>query len=214
MIVQHAARWLYIGPPKTGSTTLHTELQRPRFGGAMAQPGVQHDVLPPKGCEDYFKFATVRSPYHRATSLYWHFLTDIRAAEAEASKVSPAYNMPFRTDLYSFEQFMELMISDRLPFEPLRNAFFRNTLTWWLRAVKLDAIIRLENLEDAFKALPIWHDKDNTPNFGRYNSVGTPGWRFMMNPTVIHLVEIWAGEDFEKFGYAKLAGAFRGPLTC
>ena len=33
MIIHHARRWVYLGVPKTGSTTMHLLLSRPPFDG-------------------------------------------------------------------------------------------------------------------------------------------------------------------------------------
>lgn len=214
MIVNHIQRWVYFGPPKTGSTTMHAELTKSRFSGVYVTPGVQHDTRLPPGTEEYFKFATVRDPYSRAASLYWHFLTEYRAMEAETTGVEPSYLLPFRTDYFSFEVFMRHLLDGVLPgISGAAGAqdFYVRPISWWLTDVRLDATLQLEQLNAQFQNLPIWADRDISPGFGKYNSPGTPSWRFMRNPAVIPLIEQWAAADFVRYNYPRLSGHARGP---
>lgn len=65
MIVSHSLRYVYVGPPKTGSTTVHKWLTQPvLFDPARdmdtSKSGHQHSFKIPESARDYFIFVTTR----------------------------------------------------------------------------------------------------------------------------------------------------------
>jgi hypothetical protein len=75
MIINHKAKWIFVLPPKTGSTSLSALLQSPVFGGVRfvtGDPRVldQHWPWPPSGTEAYKLYLSVRHPVARVVSQF------------------------------------------------------------------------------------------------------------------------------------------------
>jgi len=65
MIISHSLRFVYIGPPKTGSTSMHVWLRQPVLFDALqdidtSKTGGQHDWIIPKDAIGYYVLATTR----------------------------------------------------------------------------------------------------------------------------------------------------------
>jgi len=71
MYVVRNAKFLYVRPPKTGSTSVFTALGQ-LFPGLQVIEGGMHAVGNVAAFSGYFAMLSVRSPYTRATS-YWRF---------------------------------------------------------------------------------------------------------------------------------------------
>lgn len=74
MIVSHPLRFLYAGPPKTATTSIHEWLQQPQL---LAEPwsekqGNQDSFADAPTDPGYYRFTTVRYPLDRAVSLWMH----------------------------------------------------------------------------------------------------------------------------------------------
>jgi len=210
MIINHEQRWIYIGPPKTGSTTMHKELPK-RFGGRYVNPEAQHDADIPEGCENYLILASVRDPYQRAVSLYWHYLRDVRRIRAIAQGINDrrSWNaMPFPAAEFPFDRFVE-MIKDGVVAEmnPATKTFYTHTLTRWLEpAVRIDRLLRLESLDDNWAALPF---VENHRGFPVHNAPGRQPWENHRTLFAVRTIEEWAAEDFDNYGYPRQT--FAGP---
>ena len=75
MIVCPRYRFVYLGPPKTASTSLHHWLSQAAFCATRWSPAGrtdQHDAQIPAEAGDFFTFASIRNPYARAVSLWRH----------------------------------------------------------------------------------------------------------------------------------------------
>ena len=74
MIVSRKRRFIYIGPPKTATTTLHHWLSQPALCESRWDPKGQdqHRTDLPDGCEDYLIVVSIRNPLDRAVSLWRH----------------------------------------------------------------------------------------------------------------------------------------------
>lgn len=71
MVISHSLKYVYFAVPKTASTSISNILIDKCEG---EQHGNWHNVVAPVECCDYYKFCTVRHPYTRAISLYFHIL--------------------------------------------------------------------------------------------------------------------------------------------
>jgi hypothetical protein len=209
MVINHQRRWIYLGPPKTGSTTLTYLLTdgddfrrsaAPRdlrvFGG-MKHAG-QHCMDIPRECASYFTFVSIRNPYSRAVSLWWHWNCESRRLDRPR---------------LTFDQFLVRLLDSQA--DPASNAlaggdFYHFTLSRWLRWVpRLDRIIRQEQLEGDLNELnlaaPITLPQINRSPAHRLGdgSLEKRGnWRdYLTSETASHVVA-WAKDDFERFGYA------------
>jgi len=138
MIISHRWRFVYVGPPKTASTTLHHWLSQPAFCDERWTPDRQdqHSVVIPPEVQDYFTFASVRDPLDRVISLWAH-------SQSPAS-LAGGWVWPM-----NFEEFV-------LEFQPQASWFYRLSQAELLAPVRLDAVVRFERLEqDLFRLPPI-----------------------------------------------------------
>ena len=74
MIVSHPLRFIYAGPPKTATTSLHEWLRQPRLQAEPWTPDQtsQHSFETAPAGPEYYRFATVRHPFDRTVSLWRH----------------------------------------------------------------------------------------------------------------------------------------------
>jgi hypothetical protein len=205
MIVQEQERWVYLGPPKTASTTMHIELVKPPWRGIRVDPEAQHDMEVPEPYRDFFVFGTVKNPYERAVSLYWHFLRDvrrIRAAEKGVTARTQLARLPLPHREFSMTRFLEMAIEGNLAvLEVPDNTFFCAPLTEWYQWTRVDAFIKAERLEEQFEALPFVNGRWS--HFSWHNDLPRGLWRDWRTPRTIELVNTWAGYDFQEYGYAR-----------
>lgn len=173
MIVNAKRRWVYVGAPKTGSSTLHCLLAFPPFNGVASE--CQHDSVPPD--ESYRTFISVRNPYSRAVSLYSHY------QKIEGRQLG-------------FEEFLRLLLggsaTGALRYHQTQAAFYRG-----LRA---DAMIRLESIHFNLHELQLVGEPFIVPWENRLTDVA---WQWLYEDRrLLGLVRDWAGEDFERYGYS------------
>jgi hypothetical protein len=138
VIISHRWRFVYVGPPKTASTTLHYWLSQPALCDERWKPERQdqHSVVIPPEVEDYFTFASIRDPLDRAVSLWAHSQGAASLAAGEAWPMG-------------FEEFV-------LEFQPNASWFYRLSQAELLAPVRLDGVVRFERLEeDLFRLPPI-----------------------------------------------------------
>jgi hypothetical protein len=204
MVINDECRWVYLGPPKTGSTTLtylltdgddwhnRQPVQRRVFGGSKFLG--QHSMDVPAQCADYLVFASVRNPFSRAVSLWWHWNFDSHKHQ--------------RQPILSFEAYLEMVLrsqDEALQQTVVGNGFFHFTLMRWFKWVpRIDRYIRQEYLQDDLNGLKI-ADPVTTP---RQNS-GTDvrmaenqPWQSYYCRQTIALVREWAQDDFHRLDYS------------
>jgi len=208
MIVNEKERWVYLGPPKTASTAMHDALQKEPWNGVQLDPGNQHDMLPPDEYIDFFVFGTIRSPYERAVSLFWHYLRDVRRIRGIMEGLSTRAEWttkPLPESEFSFEDYMRGVIDLRLRvIEDPSAPFFTYTISDWLHdAMPLNAYIRQEHLVEDFSALPFVDGREVV--FPKKNAPGRRPWKDYQNEKTIALVDEWATEDFKRFPYESQA---------
>lgn len=131
MIVSRKCRFVYVAPPRTGSTSLHTWLSQPALCDVpWDREANQHDCDVPADAREYFTFASVRHPVARALSLWRYFLCDPAAPKLR------------------FDQF----VTDLASLHP----FYSRRQVDWLRGVRLDAVLRAEQLTRVYTLPPIF----------------------------------------------------------
>lgn len=86
MLICHSRRWVYVGPPKTASTTLHQWLSQPALWDAASDekldgPDQQHLAEIPPGCREYLIVFSCRDEAERTRSLWRHHLAAARRGE-------------------------------------------------------------------------------------------------------------------------------------
>ncbi len=182
MIVSFLRQFVYLGPPKTASTSLHHWLSEPplcetRWDSAR---GGQHDSAIPSDATAFFTFASVRNPYSRAVSLWRHSVKDGQHAKPPIP-------------LMSFEEFIAWM--------PTAPRFYRASQSEIIAGAKLDAVVKIERIEDVIELPPIAPLRHQLPALPHLNRTGYDGWWNYYQPALAHAVRAHFAPDFQRFGY-------------
>jgi hypothetical protein len=204
MIISHRWRFVYVGPPKTASTTLHHWLSQPTLCDQRWTPDRQdqHSVVIPAEVRDYFTFASIRDPLDRAVSLWAHSQSP---ASLAGGGVWPM----------SFEEFV-------LEFQPQASWFYRLSQAELLAPVRLDGVVRVERLEEDLRRLPpiaaAGRAGEVLEPLPRFNETSHPPWERSCTPQrVARLAHLWS-ENFGLCGIGPQAeiasGAVRRNRRC
>lgn len=197
MVINRAKRWVYLGSPKTASTSLHQLLSAPPFGGERTQS--QHEMIVPEDCHDFFIFASVRNPYDRAASLWRHRLHDLyRAAYPKQGQLFCHVTSELAA-LLPFQRFVHQIVNRHYD-----NPFFEWTVTEWLNLKpdflpnyepRVDAVIHVETLAADLAALRLVDEEFEVPRVnvteGQVEAVYDARSR--------ELVQRWARMDIENY---------------
>ena len=176
MLIDEAAGWAIITPPKTGSTSLRQHFSD-RYSGA------QHDMDLPQSFRGHV-YVTVRNPYARAVSLWQHRLWD-RAKEA---------GLPSPDQLVERTSFLDFL--EELP--SLSSFFF--PISWWIRKLPQPyALLRLETIEQSLRRIGLLLDDQVLPTLNKtkhgqvadYYAADEARWRVVQ----------YFVEDFNRFQY-------------
>jgi len=201
MIINNKKKWIYIGPPKTGSTALSYILTDGKYNKNDSFEDLnvnfegteingQHTPWPPKKLSskynDYYVFISVRNPFSRIVSLYNHW----------------KYGENYKESLFSkeknLEQFMNLVLNKSLS----NNGFFDITITNWVS--KYNSFIKQENLHNDLKKLNIHSNDFEIPIINKNEKVESKkNWKKEHNKTTIEMTIKWAEKDFYNFQYSK-----------
>ena len=199
MILNNKKKWLYIGPPKTGSTALSYVLTDGKYNknSYIGDSNInfegkeindQHTPWPPDKLsseyDDYNVFISVRNPFSRIVSLYNHW------------KYGQNYKDKFILKEKTLEEFMHLVLDKNLS----NDGFFHITITDWV--TRYDSFIKQENLENDLKMLNIHSIDFNVPLINE--KIGsTKHWKEEHNKKTIEMTIEWAEKDFYNFQYSK-----------
>lgn len=132
MIVSYKHQFVYLGPPRTASTTLHAWLAQPHLDATISCSSEQHSAAIPPDALDFFTFASVREPLDRAVSLWRHYCEN------------PHDRAGF-PDL-DFPTFVRRV--HELPW------LYRVSQAAILAGVRLDAFVRFHRLEEDLRKIP------------------------------------------------------------
>lgn len=203
MIILPEQAKVVLGPPKCATTSLHYDLVRPPWLGFQIDPDAQHDFQVPEQYEHFQIIAPVRDPYERATSLYWHYLRDVRRERGIEQGLAPKKwrAIPIPENEISFVFYMEMVMRGELLHIARSNyLFFTNTVSDWLdNAPRVDAFIHVEDLETDWAVLvgAEWGEIQ----FSTRNAPGREPWEKYQSDRAVKLVDEWAREDFLRYGY-------------
>lgn len=175
MIVSHKRKFVYIGPPRTASTTLHHWLSHELLGDKPWVQGEQHSsAIPPEALE-YFTFASVREPLDRCVSLWRHY-------SEHAHDRAGLPDLTFAEFVHEFPQ---------LPW------LYRTSQAEILSGVRLDAVIRYHRLEADLRRLQIfygyWHLLPPIPKMN--DSQDRPPMEALYTPELESAVRRWWADD-------------------
>jgi len=194
MIVNSILGLVYIDPPKTGSQTMDMIFKK--LGGYIVEYKWQdkmvdkHQRVLPKEFKNFKTLATVRDPYRRALSFYHYD----RKREINFLDL----------DMSTFKTYLEGIIekTSDAPADTNDMAVYRHFPQWkYLSTNHIDHVIHLESIRtDLLKAgIRLKGNRMPKYNRGRY----TEKWNDVKTPELIELVNIWAGDDFDLYGYEK-----------
>lgn len=214
MIIQQTNKWVYIGPPKTGSTSLHKYLiSSPFFGSpvdctsSLVDEKWQHECRIPEMVDDsYTIFISCRNPYRRIVSLWLH------CCNQSKNFLSPIVKS--KHPLLPFPEFVDFVIDSsnkvkELPgmwdpqikyTEPCKKKGYKYT-RW-----------KLEKIDECIKeSSNILRPLIDTPVVPTLNATRllmdlrkhTFKWPDVYTSDLIKKVVRWAEEDFLEFEYSK-----------
>lgn len=199
MIINHKKKWIYIGPPKTGSTAISyvlTDMQyNPNksktivnkcFGGIS--DGGQHTPWPPEHIDsaysEYFVFLSVRNPYSRIVSLWNHW------------RFGKNFEVCANTGNLTLNVFLKQVINSELN----NDGFFSKTLCEWVP--KFNSFIKQENIYKNLKNLNLHSNDFKIPEINPTKK-SLPGWKDAHTDETVKLTQIWAESDFDTFKYSR-----------
>jgi len=202
MIFSNDPNFIYLDTPKCASRSMATHLTT-YYGAAWNGMG-RHRPRFPKSFLGHFVFSTVRNPYSRAVSCWYEILN------------RNPYCGFWRTalgleglDCGSFWRWYEKMSfgPPNLPGDIVlvSQMEFLSRATRWP-----DVVLRMESLDaEAREKLPWWVDNgpiERIVNPQGNGIVAIPGygdWREHMTDEIAVIVQEWAGDAFERFGYSR-----------
>ena len=199
MIRNNKKKWIYIGPPKTGSTAVSYILTDGKYKKNYIAEDLsvnfegkevngQHTPWPPKKLKikynDYKVFISVRNPFSRIVSLYNHW------------KNGKNYGRELLSKNKTLEEFIYLVLKKSLS----NNGFFHTTITDWV--YRYDSFIKQENLYNDLKMLNI-HSNDFIIPLINGQERSTDYWKEAHNKKTIEMTIEWAEKDFYNFQYSK-----------
>lgn len=196
MMVHEEERWVYLGIPKTASTSLHRFFEA---HGAHATRAYQHDMQVPEAWRDWLVFATTLNPFRRAHSL-WRMLGNDHRKGARWTRELPA------DVIDGFPRFVEELLLG--PDRGMR--VFQGTMSAWIARVPPGVRLHLvpaEDLERGLRELGLLRRKERVPQLNRsggdleeaYDAGAAEG------------VRRWAAEDFARLGYPTRLEDWRRP---
>ena len=169
MIVCDRYQFIYVGLPKTASTSLHHWLSQPGLCPVRwsSEKQDQHSTVIPVGKETYQILVSVRHPMERFVSLWKQFTSPSSVAKVPGC---------FVCDLYEF-----------LLSQPLLTDFFRfGQMEWVSRLPRVDGWLRCDTLEQDLARMP-WYTV-STEVLPRRNKTKHGKWQEIM--TVAEQLEI------------------------
>lgn len=190
MLVCHTPEFVYLRPPRTGTTTCTKQLcsmyrlKRPN--------GYRHSW--PKECNNYFTFITVRNPYTRMFSLWRQATKPYSIAKRSRAENKVLFDGVSHCADLTFKKWV-------MGSEKRKNYFKYHALCsyYYYDAPKVDAVLRQESLNEHFNNLPFI---DCPVKLGQRNGGKTAKWRRHYTAELFEAVaDIWS-DDFELFNYS------------
>lgn len=142
MVISHRYRFVYFAPRRTGTTTL-TDVLVQHFEAKIFSFGYdcpRHEMNLPTAYAGYFAFVSVRNPYTRLASLSSFYCPS-------NSDVEDVFNEP------------------GWRIRPICDSLWQDPPLPCCSRIRIDAIVRLESLEEDFHALPFVQRRIKLPHW-------------------------------------------------
>jgi len=180
MLRSHKHRFIYFAPRKTGSTSIHTTLNK-HFDDLEQVNMNRHQMILPKSCRSYVTFMSVRNPYSRFLSLYNFFYDKPVHAGCHYDSIQKRAEL-----LGGDEEWRYKSMYDELHTSPERGCV----------PMRVDYVVHLETLEKDFNQLPFITDKISMPHMTISKKRAS-----VLSSKVARMVREFYAKDFEFFGY-------------
>lgn len=200
MIINHQQKLAVSFAPKTGSTTIRSVCLKNGYLEVGEHHSMFFGAIPP----DYGSCLTVRNPFSRAVSMYWHLLWSV------SDKLCPQFHLGSEVYDPLLPSVLEAGVSfDRFVYWLTNGAdgedFYRRPQTWWYRHAYVNEsnvmVIKLESIDfDLRNTLAL---KGPFPQLNKTNHRHWPEYYTPENRLAIlrHF-----SEDFEAYGYSTTIG--------
>ena len=194
MIISDNYKFIYIDVPKTASVTLDSIFTE-YSGGYLQRPPAQSNLMTkhcrvvPEHAKYYTKIISVRNPYDRMTSFYYFSVA--RKVELQQMGVS------------TFDEFIDYCLDATIKHDgtEVNGLMYRYFPIWkYVKPIGYNVVLKLESLQEDIKGLEFL-PKDIILPVKNDNS--HPSWEEVENSERKEKIQLWAGEDFELFGYEK-----------
>lgn len=139
------------------------------------------------------KFAIVRNPYERATSLYF-YIRDQRRFFDQWHKTP------------SFEEFLELVhkgFHEPIGLYNVRGMSQANPQVTWMKGIEFEYVGRVENMEEAVESISAILGRE-IPAAKWLNRTEKPAGSELYDKRTRSLVDAIYDEDFDAFGYSRV----------
>lgn len=181
MFICHKRRFVYVSFTKSGSSTMYKILQQ-NFSGTVL-PRTRHRIRPED--QGYTSFCVVRNPYSRLVSWWWSI------CKAKRDRYGHKRELAKRGLPETLQGFLTLWEeknrTDQFSHVEANGGF--------------DHILKLENLEQEFNALPFVRKPVLVPHANKKNH---PPWQELLDPESGRLINRIYKQDFEFFNYEML----------
>lgn len=174
--------WVYLAPPRTGSTTLHQVLTGPPFHGVYGEWHASRWDQASKSPEPAwrYRFLSVRNPYSRTVSMW-------RVQQMDAQMSLGTYVRACLRDLHSaVVPSSGMFLPEQFQAEYAKGC---------------DGAVHLETLRQDLTALPIYSGEPFELPKLHTTDDGKPYWRECYDEATAALVAEHFRRDFETFGY-------------
>ena len=199
MILSRTYKYVFISTPKTGSHSFFKLLQD-EFDGERLGPEFHRTTMPAK-VEGYTVFSTCRNPYDRLVAL-WNSLLFSNGTKPDKHGYRDTWLSVLRTDDFAaFAKFAAKHANDIEQVSKVRMPTLMIPQHRWYRRMPPNVIpLHLENINSEFNSLTFVDKPVNIPHALKRTHAS---WQELRTEEIISYANIWAGEDFEKFGYTK-----------
>ena len=184
MIISHKYELVFVTTPKAGSLTGFT-LMRDYF---EAVGKFNHRRNIPSGVTKYHSFTFVRNPYERFCSVF-----NARVAMKQPQFIK---QVPEKAKS-SMEAFASWMINFTPPADSISGVY--TSQSYWHKKSSVKEFI---HIEDAAKVFTERYPELNI-KFPHARQRKHKAWDDVKTDELTLLINKWAGEDFERFGYKK-----------
>jgi len=204
MRIQNNLGFVYISTPKACTHTIYKILEE-HFAEGL-QKGGFHSRRIPRRARNYFRWTCVRNPYSRAVSIWW---SACRCHSPD--RYGCISGCGSQKDFKLFADWLGASKPGQHRKEPVLMSQCE-----WLSSVEPIHAIHVEHLADELHELEFWKPGITIPKLNTTTEkikaqseeegekISRPSWQELcQDQNVQQAIQVWAGHDFDRFGYSK-----------